>query len=109
MKKTHCSDSDGSCESYKSAERADGPFCEDYLGTKEDRIVGREEKEGSEDRVPGALHLRPCTWEDFFELEQEGEDKYDFVEGVLVSRLGLGWDNAHTNIANRIVQLVSHV
>lgn len=109
MKKAYSSDSDGKCESWGSAKRAGGAFCDDSSGTEENRSVGREEEEVREGGVPRALHLRPCMWEKFLKLQKEVEDKYNLMEGILVSQLGMGRDNVPTNIADRIVQLVSHV
>lgn len=71
--------------------------------------MGRGEEEVREGRVPKALHLRPCMEEEFLKLQQEVEDKYDLIKGILASGLGTGGDNAPTNIADRTVQIVSHV
>lgn len=48
--------------------------------------------------------MRPCELQEFLELQQRAEDRYELVVGILVSRVGMG-DANHMRIISALHQL----
>lgn len=58
------------------------------------------------DHRPGALHLAPCTLQEYLELGYDNEDRYELVEGVLVWSPNMA-DDEHKHIVSNLVGLVA--
>lgn len=55
----------------------------------------------------GELHVG--DWQQFPEGEQQVEEKYDFVEGILVFRVGMAWNDDHICLRSVLCELKSRV
>lgn len=50
--------------------------------------------------------MSSCDWEQFLELEQRMEDRYDLADGVFVSRASMARDDGHAHLASELCVLV---
>lgn len=57
----------------------------------------------------GMLQLTPCSWEQCLKLQYHADDRYNLLDGSVVSRASMVEDNEHTKINGGFCSLVRRV
>lgn len=57
----------------------------------------------------GELHLNPCDWGQFLQMKQRAEDRYDLVDSLLVSRVGMTRDYDSSHLISALFKLINQI
>lgn len=55
------------------------------------------------------LHLTPCDWQQYLQMEQRAEDWYALLNGVLVSRVRIAGHDDHRGLIKALHELESRI
>lgn len=53
--------------------------------------------------------MTPCVWQQFLQREQPAKARYELLDGILMSRVGLVGDGDHAFFVRALRKLISEI